>query len=180
MSAPIRTGRGLVRQRLSGVAFLLVIGLLLWLAIALYAKAFTPVVHLSLETDRAGNQDESPETRQFVMPYNLTQGKNWSRKKAKGYFAGDVLQTKRFGAELKFKAQLVTDILLLAPSGPSLGKIQVRVGDYRWKTIKLTSSSSRKQRRYVIRDEKSLFSGPVRIRSISRGTPVRVEPRSGW
>lgn len=125
--------------------------------------------------DKAGNDDESPETRRFVMPYNLTQGKKWSRQQAKGYFAGDVLQTKRFGAELKFRARLATDILLLAPTGPTLGKIQVRVGDFRWRTINLSSPDARKQRRYVIRHEKSLFSGPVRIRSISRGEVVRVD-----
>ena len=125
--------------------------------------------------DRAGNEDESPEARQFVMPYNLTEGKKWSRQRAEGYFAGDVLQTKRFGAELTFRARLATDILLLAPSGPTLGKIQVRVGDYRWRTINLGAKGAKKQRRYVVRDEKSLFSGPVRIRSISRGMPVRVD-----
>jgi len=125
--------------------------------------------------DRAGNEDESPELRQFVMPYNLTEGRKWSRQRAKGYFAGDFLQTKRFGAELKFRARLATDILLLAPTGPTLGKIQVRVGDYRWRTINLASPDAKKQRRYVIRHEKSPFSGPVRIRSISRGTAVRVD-----
>ena len=126
-------------------------------------------------TDRAGNSDESPETKQFVVPHNLTQGKNWSRKKGKGYFARDFLQTKRFGAALKIRARLATDIVLIAPSGPTLGKIQVRVGSHRWKTLNLGSKKASKQRHYVVRDEKSLFSGPVRIRSISRGKPVRVD-----
>ena len=56
MSAPLRTGRALARQRLGGVAFLVVLGLLVWLTILLYTKAFTDVIHVTLRTDRAGNQ----------------------------------------------------------------------------------------------------------------------------
>lgn len=56
MSAPIRTGRALAQQRLGGIAFLAVIGVLVALTIAVYDKAFTPVTHVTLTTDRAGNQ----------------------------------------------------------------------------------------------------------------------------
>ncbi|MCU1600655.1 MAG: mammalian cell entry protein [Frankiales bacterium] len=56
MSAPVRSGRALARQRLGGIAFLVVIGLLVALTVALYNKAFTRVTHVSLSTDRAGNQ----------------------------------------------------------------------------------------------------------------------------
>lgn len=54
------TGAALLRRRLSGVAFLVVLATLVWLTIALYQKAFTPVVKVSLETDRAGNQLSAP------------------------------------------------------------------------------------------------------------------------
>jgi phospholipid/cholesterol/gamma-HCH transport system substrate-binding protein len=56
MSVPVVTGPAAVRRRLAGVAFLLVLGLLVSLTIALYTKAFTPVVHVRLLADRAGNQ----------------------------------------------------------------------------------------------------------------------------
>jgi phospholipid/cholesterol/gamma-HCH transport system substrate-binding protein len=56
MSAPVVTGAAAVRRRLAGVGFLLVLSLLVWFAIALYDKAFTPVTHVTLMTDRAGNQ----------------------------------------------------------------------------------------------------------------------------
>ncbi|MGZ6793838.1 MAG: MCE family protein, partial [Mycobacteriales bacterium] len=56
MSAPIRTGAARVRQRLLGVAFLVVLSLLVGLTVGLYQKAFTPVVHVTLEADRVGNQ----------------------------------------------------------------------------------------------------------------------------
>ncbi|HZB29484.1 MAG TPA: MCE family protein [Streptosporangiaceae bacterium] len=45
-----------VRFRLYGVIFLLVVGLLLALTVALYQKRFTPVVHVTLHSDRAGLQ----------------------------------------------------------------------------------------------------------------------------
>ena len=61
MAAPSRPGRSaLVKLRLSGVAFLGVIALLVGLTIALYNKAFTPVVKVTLEADRIGNQLSPP------------------------------------------------------------------------------------------------------------------------
>jgi virulence factor Mce-like protein len=56
VAPPLRKGRALAYQRLSGVAFLLVLTLLGWLAVALYNKAFTKTVDVSLNTDRIGNQ----------------------------------------------------------------------------------------------------------------------------
>ncbi len=45
-----------LRTRLTGVAFLLVIVGLVGLTVALYTKAFTPVVRVTLQADRIGNQ----------------------------------------------------------------------------------------------------------------------------
>jgi virulence factor Mce-like protein len=45
-----------IRVRLQGVAFLVVLALLLGLAVATYNKAFTTVARVTLETDTAGNQ----------------------------------------------------------------------------------------------------------------------------
>lgn len=61
MAAPRPAGlAALVRLRLSGVAFIVVIGLLIALTIALYQKAFTPVVRVTLQADRIGNQLSAP------------------------------------------------------------------------------------------------------------------------
>ncbi len=61
MSAPMGAGRSAAaKRRLSGVAFLLVIASLLGLSVALYQKRFTPVVRVSLESDRIGNQLSAP------------------------------------------------------------------------------------------------------------------------
>jgi phospholipid/cholesterol/gamma-HCH transport system substrate-binding protein len=56
MSAPLVKGAARVRRLASGVVFLVVIAMLVGLSVALYTKAFTPVVMVSLKTDRVGNQ----------------------------------------------------------------------------------------------------------------------------
>ena len=56
MAPPLVKGRALARQRLGGVAFLVVIGMLVYLSVALYNKDFTKTVNVSLNADRIGNQ----------------------------------------------------------------------------------------------------------------------------
>jgi phospholipid/cholesterol/gamma-HCH transport system substrate-binding protein len=56
MSAPQPRGAALARQRVLGVAFLAVIAMLVGLTVAQYQKAFTPVVHVTLEAGTVGNQ----------------------------------------------------------------------------------------------------------------------------
>lgn len=56
MAPPLVKGPALVRRRIAGVAFLVVLSLLVLLSIGLYQKAFTKTVDVALETDRAGNQ----------------------------------------------------------------------------------------------------------------------------
>lgn len=61
MSAPGAIGKAaVVKRRLSGVAFLLVLAMLVGLTVLFYRKAFTPVVHVSLKADRIGNQLSAP------------------------------------------------------------------------------------------------------------------------
>jgi virulence factor Mce-like protein len=54
------SGAALARLRLAGVAFLVVIVLLVAMTILIYQKAFTPTVDVTLMADRAGNQLTSP------------------------------------------------------------------------------------------------------------------------
>jgi virulence factor Mce-like protein len=57
VSAPKpESGAAIVRRRVAGVAFLMVLAMLVWLAVLMYQKAFTPVVHVTLKADRIGNQ----------------------------------------------------------------------------------------------------------------------------
>lgn len=126
-------------------------------------------------TDVAGNEDKSPATKKFVVPHNLTQGRNWTRQKGKGYFARDVMQTKRYGATIKFQARNIQEFRLIAPRGPDLGKIQIRLGDWRWQTYDLGGKATRSRYIVVRGPNKPLFSGRILIRSISRGKPVQVD-----
>jgi virulence factor Mce-like protein len=50
------TKGAVIRRRVQGLAFLVVLALLLGLAVATYQKAFTKVARVTLETDTAGNQ----------------------------------------------------------------------------------------------------------------------------
>ncbi|MBC7375657.1 MAG: MCE family protein, partial [Frankiales bacterium] len=56
MAAPLLTGRRRLRQRLVGLLFIAVLGALVALAVAAYQKAFTPVVMITVQADRIGNQ----------------------------------------------------------------------------------------------------------------------------
>ncbi len=56
MAAPLVKGRAQLRRKGAGLLFLLVLVGAVWLATALYQKAFTPVVLVDLHTDRIGNQ----------------------------------------------------------------------------------------------------------------------------
>ena len=57
MAAPRATGlAGIIKTRLTGVVFLLVLAGLVGLTIGIYQKAFTPIVEVTLEADRVGNQ----------------------------------------------------------------------------------------------------------------------------
>lgn len=56
MAPPLVKGRALARRRLSGIAFVVVLGMLVQLAVWLYQKRFVDVVEVSLQTNRVGNQ----------------------------------------------------------------------------------------------------------------------------
>jgi phospholipid/cholesterol/gamma-HCH transport system substrate-binding protein len=61
MSAPVPSGGfALLRVRLAGVAFLVVVALLVTLTVLLYRKTFTSVIHVNLMANRIGNQLSAP------------------------------------------------------------------------------------------------------------------------
>jgi phospholipid/cholesterol/gamma-HCH transport system substrate-binding protein len=98
VSAPLVTGAARVRQRLLGVAFLLVIALLVALTVALYQKAFTPVVHVTLKADRVGNQ--------------LTQGAD---VKARGILVGEVRSLRSDGSGARLDLALDPELAKALP-----------------------------------------------------------------
>lgn len=56
MAPPLVKGTALLRRRVAGLVFLVVVALLVQLAVALYQKQFTDVAEVTLQADRAGNQ----------------------------------------------------------------------------------------------------------------------------
>jgi phospholipid/cholesterol/gamma-HCH transport system substrate-binding protein len=99
MSAPTPSGgAALIRQRLSGVAFLVVVGLLVGLTVLFYNKAFTPVVHVTLKADRIGNQLSAP-----------------ADVKLRGLVVGEVRSVSSQGSGAKIELALQPDKVKLIP-----------------------------------------------------------------
>jgi phospholipid/cholesterol/gamma-HCH transport system substrate-binding protein len=92
MSAPLRRGRALAVQRLGGFAFLLLLVGLIGLSIAIYQKAFTPVVTVFVEADRIGNQ--------------LSAGGD---VKARGVIVGEVREVSSAGGSARIELALDPD-----------------------------------------------------------------------
>jgi phospholipid/cholesterol/gamma-HCH transport system substrate-binding protein len=88
VAAPFLQGRALWRQRLWGLVFMVVLLGLVALSIAMYQKAFTPWVNVTLQADRIGNQ--------------LTEGAD---VKSRGVIIGEVRAVRAVGdgAELELR-----------------------------------------------------------------------------
>lgn len=133
--------------------------------------------------DPAGNVDPTPFTQQFFVPRNLTaddatrrSAGAWRTVRSPGSFAGEYLQSSTYGATLTFRVRNIRAIRLLAPAGPGLGKVEIRVGQGAWKRVNLASQDAQRLHVYQVRGElSSLLAGPLQLRVASRGKPVRVD-----
>jgi phospholipid/cholesterol/gamma-HCH transport system substrate-binding protein len=90
VAPPLRKGRALAAQRLLGLVAIVVLTGLICLSVGLYTKAFTPVVTVTLQVDRIGNQ--------------LTKGAD---VKARGVLVGEVREVRSApaGPELELALQ---------------------------------------------------------------------------
>jgi virulence factor Mce-like protein len=103
MRAPKRTGVGQkVMLRVYGVVFLIVMALLIGLSIATYQKAFVDVVHVTLKTDKVGNQLAPP-----------------SDVKLRGLIVGEVRKVTSNGSTATIDLALNPDSVGLIPSNVS-------------------------------------------------------------
>lgn len=119
-------------------------------------------------TDDAGNTDPTPAEVVFYSPRNLTAGAPWRTLHQGGYYAGDVLQTARVGAVLTAPGHNVRVLRLIAPAGPQLGKVQVKIGTSIWRTVNLKAPTYERFHVYQVRDAYDpLVSGKIRIRVLS-------------
>lgn len=99
MAAPLLTGRRRVQQRLAGLLFLAVLAGAVGLTVALYQKAFTPVVMVALDTDRVGSQ--------------LSKGAD---VKARGLIVGEVRQVSSNGRTARLMLAIDRDAVDELPS----------------------------------------------------------------
>ncbi|MCW2778882.1 MAG: mammalian cell entry protein [Frankiales bacterium] len=99
MSAPILKGRALVRQRVLGLVFLVVLAMLVSLTVLLYQKRFTPTDTVLLRADRIGNQ--------------LTPGAD---VKVRGLIVGRVAAVRTTGSGATLELALQPDKTSLIPA----------------------------------------------------------------
>ena len=133
--------------------------------------------------DPAGNVDPSPFVQEFFVPRNLAVGDaprsshgDWRRFRDPGAFGGDYLESSRYGAVLSFPVRNVREIRLLAPAGPQLGRVEIRVGRGQWYRVNLASKDPQRLKVYQVRGALSgLLAGTLQVRVASRGKPVRVD-----
>jgi virulence factor Mce-like protein len=103
MKARARSGVGQqVMLRIYGVVFLVVIALLVGLTVAIYNKAFVDVVHVTLQTDKVGNQ--------LAPPADV---------KVRGLIVGEVRSVSSNGDHATVDLALNPDSVRLIPSNVS-------------------------------------------------------------
>ena len=92
MAPPLVTGRRRVQQQLAGLLFIAVLAGVVGLSTALYQKAFTPVVMVTLEVSNVGNQ--------------LARGGD---VKARGLLVGDIREVRSDGSGAELELALTPE-----------------------------------------------------------------------
>jgi hypothetical protein len=130
--------------------------------------------------DAAGNADPTPSDTKFFVPANIraAHGSGWKRVRKAGAYDGDLVRAGKVGATLRIGGQRnVHEVRLIAPVGPHLGRVQVRVGRSRWYTVNLSGKAA-PQKTYVVRNQYAPpQSGAIMIRvlSLPHGGSVQLD-----
>lgn len=131
--------------------------------------------------DLAGNRDPSPAATVFAVPRDLSapRGTGWrSVKGGSGYFGGDYLESRVVGSTIVTKPVVMRELRLIAPAGPNLGTLDVRIGQGIRRTVRLTAPTYERFHVYVIRTEFSPTVGgriTLRVKSLKPRQVVRVD-----
>lgn len=140
-----------------------------------------PNVLVAQAVDADGNFDTTPASLTFYVPVNLTDhmGRGWKKVRSGGAFGGDYVSTTRPGAVLTVgKVKGVHELRLIAPTGPHLGKIAIRVGKSPWMKVSLRSSKATKLSVFVVRGGSAkALSGAIQLSaaSVPQGGAVAVD-----
>jgi hypothetical protein len=129
-------------------------------------------VFVAQAVDRDGNFDATPASITFYIPYNLTphQGNGWKKVKSHGSFAGDFVSTTHTGAVLTVgEVTGVHEVRLIAPVGPNLGKVAIRIGNGKWMKVHLTSKKARRLVVFELRGTRAgahELSGTIQVKAL--------------
>ena len=126
--------------------------------------------------DQAGNVDATPASVRFAVPRDLRRATGWQVRRGSSYFGGHVLQSSRRGATLRVPASRYREVRVIAPTGPRVGRLEIKLGRTGWRVGDLRSKRNRAFTVIQVRDEfEPVLRGPIRLRVASTGRPVRVD-----
>ena len=129
-----------------------------------------PQVFVAQAVDVDGNFDATPASLTFYVPDNLApgQGKRWKRVKSHASYAGDYVSTSTKGAVLTVgRVTDIREVRLIAPVGPRLGKVAVRVGTGSWMKARLTSAKPQKLVVFELRGAGAKpLSGVIQVKAL--------------
>lgn len=124
--------------------------------------------------DRAGNTSAWSDPVEFFVPRDLARSRGWKKVRDAGYVGGDALLATRRGVRLVVPRTTVGELRLIAPRGPGLGKVRLRVGRRDWHVVDLSGRRSPLQQ-YVVLDRYSgVRKGKIVIETLSK-KPVVVD-----
>lgn len=124
--------------------------------------------------DAAGNASAWSDPVEFFVPRDLTRRRGWTKVRDAGYFRGDALTASRRRARLVLPRTKVGELRLLAPRGPRLGKVRLRVGRRAWHVVDLSGPRADLRQVVVIDRYSGTRSGRIVIESLGGG-PVVVD-----
>jgi hypothetical protein len=124
--------------------------------------------------DRAGNASAWSQPIEFFVPTDLTRKPGWTKEPNMGYVRGDALLARQRGARLVLPRTEVGELRLVAPSGPRLGKVRLRVGRRAWHVVDLAGPRTTLRQYTVIDRYSGIRPGRIVIESLSN-KPVIID-----
>jgi hypothetical protein len=138
-------------------------------------------VFVAQAVDQAGNFDPTPASLTFYVPHNFKsgQGHGWKQVKSPRSYAGDYASTTTKGAVLHLgRLRGVREVRLIAPVGPKLGKVAVRIGKGSWMKVRLKASRSQRLHVFELRGlDAPPLNGVIQVKALKvpRGGAVAVD-----
>jgi hypothetical protein len=140
-----------------------------------------PQVFVAQAVDQDGNFDPTPASLTFYVPHNFKpgQGHGWKKVTSHNSYAGDYASTTTRGAVLHLgKLRDVREVRLIAPVGPKLGKLAIRVGKGSWMKVRLKASTSERLHVFELRGlDAPPLHGVIQVKALKvpRGGAVAVD-----